>query len=91
MADGELPCQSRRQPMPAVMEPSHAYNANYQILQTPDSVVIHGARGAGTGVSTPARVGDVFFVPANLTHGYSTVNGVVAWLDIRWDVDWEKK
>ncbi len=27
-------------PMPAAMEPNHAYNSNYQILQTPDYVVI---------------------------------------------------
>jgi mannose-6-phosphate isomerase-like protein (cupin superfamily) len=50
-----------------------------------------GARVAGTGVSTPAKLGDVFYVPANLTHGYSTVNGVVAWLNIRWDVNWDTK
>ena len=52
---------------------------------------VNEARVAGTGVNAPAKVGDVFFVPANLTHGFSTVNGVVAWLNIRWDVDWDTK
>jgi hypothetical protein len=47
----------------------------------------NGPRVVGTGVSTPAKVGDVFFIPANLTHGFSTANGVVAWLNIRWDVN----
>ena len=40
------------------------------------------------GQSFPMKVGDVHFIPANLPHGFSTVNGVVAWLNIRWDVDW---
>lgn len=47
-------------------------------------------RVEGTGASTPAKVGDVFFIPANLNHGYSAVNDVVAWLNIRWDVNWAK-
>jgi mannose-6-phosphate isomerase-like protein (cupin superfamily) len=47
-----------------------------------------GKRVEGTGVTAPARVGDVFFVPANLTHGFSSVNGVVSWLNVRWDVNW---
>jgi mannose-6-phosphate isomerase-like protein (cupin superfamily) len=46
---------------------------------------------AGTGVTAPAKVGDMFFVPANLTHGVSEVNGAFSWLNIRWDVDWPKK
>jgi mannose-6-phosphate isomerase-like protein (cupin superfamily) len=49
-----------------------------------------GQRVPGTGVSVPARVGDVFFIPANLTHGFSTVNNVMTWLNIRWDVNWAK-
>ena len=49
-----------------------------------------GQRIEGTGVMAPAKMGDVFFIPANLTHGYSTVNNVVAWLNIRWDVNWAK-
>ncbi|MBI4484905.1 MAG: hypothetical protein HY655_02740 [Acidobacteria bacterium] len=44
----------------------------------------------GTGASTPAKVGDVFFIPANLNHGFSAVNDAVAWLNIRWDVNWAK-
>jgi mannose-6-phosphate isomerase-like protein (cupin superfamily) len=50
-----------------------------------------GKRVEGTGVTAPAKVGDVFFVPANLTHGLSEVNGAFSWLNIRWDVDWPKK
>lgn len=41
-----------------------------------------------TGSAAPATVGDLFFIPANLFHGFSTVNGVAAWLNIRWDVNW---
>lgn len=40
------------------------------------------------GVSTPLRVGDVYFVPAKLPHGVSGVNGNITWLNVRWDVDW---
>lgn len=40
------------------------------------------------GVSTPLRVGDVYFVPAKVPHGVSGVNGNITWLNIRWDVDW---
>ena len=50
-----------------------------------------GKRVEGTGVTAPAKVGDVFFVPATLTHGLSEVNGAFAWLNIRWDVNWPKK
>lgn len=42
----------------------------------------------GTGISSFARVGDLFFVPANVTHGFTTVDSVAAWLNIRWDVNW---
>jgi mannose-6-phosphate isomerase-like protein (cupin superfamily) len=52
--------------------------------RTPD-----GARVEGTGVSTPAKVGDVFFIPAHFTHGFSTLNSPdVFWLNIRWDVNY---
>jgi mannose-6-phosphate isomerase-like protein (cupin superfamily) len=50
-----------------------------------------GKRREGTGVNTPAKVGDVFFIPAALNHGFSAVNDVVAWLNIRWDVNWAAK
>ena len=50
-----------------------------------------GRRVDDTGVSTPANLGDVFFVPANFTHGFSAVNDVVAWLNIRWDTNWPAK
>lgn len=43
------------------------------------------------GESHPIKVGDVEFIPANLPHGVSGVNGNITWLNIRWDVDWEKK
>jgi mannose-6-phosphate isomerase-like protein (cupin superfamily) len=43
------------------------------------------------GQSHPLKVGDVEFIPANLPHGVSGVNGSIAWLNVRWDVDWEKK
>ena len=50
-----------------------------------------GARVDGTGVSAPAKVGDVFFIPAHLTHGFSVVNSPdVYWLNIRWDVNYAK-
>lgn len=49
-----------------------------------------GKRVAGTGVAVPASVGDVLFVPAALNHGFSAVTDVVAWLNIRWDVNWAK-
>jgi hypothetical protein len=36
-------------------------------------------------------VGDVFFVPAHFTHGFSAVNSPdVFWLNIRWDVNYAK-
>jgi mannose-6-phosphate isomerase-like protein (cupin superfamily) len=43
------------------------------------------------GESHPIKVGDVEFIPANLPHGVSGVNGNITWLNIRWDTDWEKK
>jgi mannose-6-phosphate isomerase-like protein (cupin superfamily) len=48
----------------------------------------NGARVDGTGVSTPAKVGDVFFVPAHFPHGFSAVSPAVYWLNIRWDVNY---
>lgn len=50
-----------------------------------------GRRVAGTGTAIPANVGDVLFVPAGLNHGFSAVNDVAAWLNIRWDVNWAKQ
>jgi mannose-6-phosphate isomerase-like protein (cupin superfamily) len=40
------------------------------------------------GQSHALKVGDVEFIPANLPHGVSGVNGNITWLNIRWDVDW---
>ena len=47
-----------------------------------------GGRVDGTGVSTPAKVGDVFYVPPHFPHGFSTVSPDVYWLNIRWDVNY---
>ena len=38
-----------------------------------------------TGVEAPMKVGDVMFVPSNMTHGFSKVDGRMVWLNIRWD------
>lgn len=38
-----------------------------------------------TGVEVPMKVGDVMFVPSNMTHGFSKVDGRMVWLNIRWD------
>jgi mannose-6-phosphate isomerase-like protein (cupin superfamily) len=42
------------------------------------------------GKSRPIKQGDIEFIPANLPHGVSGVNGSITWLNIRWDVDWQK-
>ncbi len=42
----------------------------------------------GTGVTAPGKVGDVFFHPPNLMHGWSEINNVATWLNIRWDTNW---
>jgi mannose-6-phosphate isomerase-like protein (cupin superfamily) len=57
--------------------------ANTAFDRTPE-----GGRVEGTGASTPAKVGDVFFVPAHIPHGFSGVNADVYWLNIRWDVNY---
>ena len=49
-----------------------------------------GGRVEGTGVSAPAKVGDVFFIPAHFPHGFTAVNPNVFWLNIRWDVNYPK-
>jgi mannose-6-phosphate isomerase-like protein (cupin superfamily) len=43
------------------------------------------------GVSHPLKVGDVEFIPPNVAHGVSGVNGNITWLNIRWDTDWDTK
>lgn len=45
-------------------------------------------RVPNTGVHAYARPGDLFFVPSNFPHGFSDVDGVVAWLNVRWDTNW---
>lgn len=45
-------------------------------------------RAAGTGTDNPVKVGDVMFIPSNYNHGFGAVNGEVAWLNIRWDDDY---
>jgi mannose-6-phosphate isomerase-like protein (cupin superfamily) len=48
-----------------------------------------GGRAEGTGVTAPGKTGDVFFVPAHVTHGWSAVQSPdVYWLNIRWDVNY---
>ena len=47
-----------------------------------------GTRVEGTGVFAPAKLGDVFFIPAHFTHGFSAVSPDVYWLNIRWDVNY---
>jgi mannose-6-phosphate isomerase-like protein (cupin superfamily) len=60
-----------------VLEGSGTVNTGFQTQ--------NGKRVAGTGQTFPAQAGDVFFIPSNLTHGFSAVDGVVSWLNIRWD------
>jgi mannose-6-phosphate isomerase-like protein (cupin superfamily) len=60
-----------------------AGTANTGYERTPE-----GGRVEGTGVSTPAKVGDVFFIPAHFPHGFSAVTSDVYWLNIRWDVNY---
>src|SRR5262245_190572 len=43
------------------------------------------------GESHSIKAGDVEYIPANLPHGVSGVNGNITWLNIRWDVDWPAK
>jgi mannose-6-phosphate isomerase-like protein (cupin superfamily) len=50
-----------------------------------------GTRVAGTGVEAPAKVGDVFFIPSDFTHGFSSVNSRMVWLNIRWDDNYGAK
>jgi mannose-6-phosphate isomerase-like protein (cupin superfamily) len=52
-------------------------NTGYQVKD--------GARVPGTGVSAPAKPGDVFFHPSNFYHGFSEVAPDIFWLNIRWD------
>src|SRR5262245_21276251 len=40
------------------------------------------------GESHPIKVGDVVYLPANIPHGVSGVNGNITWLNVRWDTDW---
>jgi len=49
-----------------------------------------GKRVPGTGRTFRAAAGDVFFIPANLSHGFSAVDGAVSWLNIRWDQNYGK-
>jgi mannose-6-phosphate isomerase-like protein (cupin superfamily) len=60
-----------------------AGTANTGYERTPE-----GGRVEGTGVSAPAKVGDVFFIPAHFPHGFSAVTSDVYWLNIRWDVNY---
>ena len=43
------------------------------------------------GQSRPLKAGDVEFIPTTVPHGVGGVTGNITWLNIRWDVDWDKK
>jgi mannose-6-phosphate isomerase-like protein (cupin superfamily) len=47
-----------------------------------------GKRVPGTGTEQAVSVGDVFFIPSSLPHGFSAVSGKVAWLNVRYDDDY---
>ena len=49
-----------------------------------------GQRVPNTGVSVPARPGDIFFHPSNFYHGFSEVTPDIFWLNIRWDDNYAK-
>jgi mannose-6-phosphate isomerase-like protein (cupin superfamily) len=72
----------------------HPVTADTWVLLEGGGIVSTGFRNEGnkrvegTGVSSFARVGDLFFIPSNLNHGFSAVDSVVAWLNIRWDTNW---
>jgi mannose-6-phosphate isomerase-like protein (cupin superfamily) len=50
----------------------------------------NGKRVAATGQTFRAQAGDLFFIPSGLTHGFSAVDGLVSWLNIRWDDNYKK-
>ncbi|HZI80485.1 MAG TPA: hypothetical protein VFD69_13280 [Vicinamibacterales bacterium] len=49
-----------------------------------------GQRVPNTGVSVPAKPGDIFFHPSNFYHGFSEVTPDIFWLNIRWDDNYAK-
>lgn len=94
---GHFNVNIRRQKAPAT-ELAHPITIDTWVVLQGGGTVVTGYRNAdgkrveGTGVATPGTtVDDLFFIPANLTHGWSTVNDVVSWLNIRWDVNWAPK
>ena len=70
-----------------VLEGSGTVNTGYTTSNGNPS----GPRVSGTGVDAPAKVEDVFFIPSSFTHGFGAVNGVMSWLNIRWDDNYGKK
>src|SRR5262245_16969603 len=72
-----------------VLEGSGTANTGFSTPRG-DMYAGNGARVAGSGVDAPAKVEDVFFVPSKFTHGFSAVNGVMSWLNIRWDDNYGK-
>jgi len=70
-----------------VLEGSGTANTGYTTSNGNPS----GPRVSGTGVDAPAKVEDVFFIPSSFTHGFGAVNGVMSWLNIRWDDNYGKK
>jgi len=47
-------------------------------------------RVPNTGVSVPAKPGDVFFHPSNFSHGFSETTPDIFWLNIRWDDNYKQ-
>jgi mannose-6-phosphate isomerase-like protein (cupin superfamily) len=65
-----------------VLEGGGTANTGYELKD--------GKMVPGTGVTQKVTVGDVMFIPSNFNHGFSAVDGVVAWLNIRWDDNYKK-
>ncbi len=65
-----------------VLEGGGTANTGYELKD--------GKMVPGTGVDQKVTVGDVMFIPSNFNHGFSAVDGVVAWLNIRWDDNYAK-
>jgi len=74
----------------------HPLTADTWVLLDGSGIVNTGFKEAGgkpdraTGANAFARPGDLFFVPPTVTHGFSAVDPVAAWLNIRWDVNWAR-
>ena len=86
----------RRQPTPSGEVPSDHDRYVGRYLQGSGTVATgfqekDDKRVEGTGVTAPANLGDVFFIPASVTHGPTEVKEPLSWLNVRWDVNWATK